>query len=55
MMDDVITSLSSDSTMAYKGKNIRATFKIQTKMHYLSIKKKDDALFKNRQKNLPLY
>ena len=46
-MDDGIPSSSSDSAMASKKKkNCRATFKIQMKKHCLSLKARDDAMFK---------
>ena len=48
-MDNVILLSSSDSAMTSKEKkNRRATFKIQMKIHCLSLKAEDDALFKNR-------
>ena len=48
-MEDVILSPSSDSTMTSKErKKFRATFKVQIKIHFLSLKSEDDALFKNR-------
>ena len=56
MMYDGTPSSSSDSAMESKQKkNRRATFKIQIKMNYLSLKAEDDVLFKNRLKNPPLY
>ena len=50
-MDNGIPLPSSDSTITSKeNKNISATFKIQMKIHCLSLKSKDDALFKSRSK-----
>ena len=46
-MGDVIHSSSSDSAMTSKQKkNLRATFKIQMKIHCLSLKNQDDALLR---------
>ena len=54
MMDDVTPLPSSDSEMTSKEKkNCRARFKIQMKIHFLSIKAEDDALFKNRLRICP--
>ena len=51
MMEDRIPSSSSDSAMTSKEKkNPYAAFKIQIKIHCLSLKAEDDALFKNRSK-----
>ena len=51
MMNDGIPSSSSDSEITSKeNKNRRATFKIQMKIHCLSLKSEDDALFKDRFK-----
>ena len=56
MIDDGTLSLSSDSEISSKEKkNRRSTFKIDMKIHCLSLKKQNDALFNNRPKNLPLY
>ena len=50
-MDDVIPLSSYDSAMTpKKKKNQRSTFKIQMKKHCLSLKSKDDELFKIRSK-----
>ena len=49
MMGNGIPSLSSDSTMTSKEeKNHRSRFKIQMKIHFLSLKAEYDALFKNK-------
>ena len=56
MMDDETPSSSSDSEMSSKEKkNRRSAFKIEIKMHCLSLKKQDDSLFNNSSKSLPLY
>ena len=56
MMDDEIPSSSSDYAMTSKEKkNQHATFKINIKIHCLSLKSEDDALSKKRLKTLPLY
>ena len=45
MMENGTPSSSSDSEISAKeNKNHRSTFKIQTKMHCLSLKAQDDAL-----------
>ena len=50
-MDGGIPSSSSDSAMiSKKKKNRRAPFKIQTEIQCLSLKAKNDALFKIRSK-----
>ena len=50
-MDDGIPSSSSDSEMTSKRKKkFHATFKIQMKIHCLSLKTYDGALFKNGKK-----
>ena len=56
MMDNAITSLSSNSAMTPKEqKNLRAMFKIQMKIHCGSLKSEDGALFNNRFSKLTLY
>ena len=49
MMNDGIPLSSSDTVMTSKEmKNCCATFKIQMKIHCLSLKSEDDALFQNK-------
>ena len=56
MTENGIPSLTSDYKMKSKEKkNFRATFKTEKKIHCLSLKAEDDALFKNSSKNLPLF
>ena len=51
MIDNGTPSLSPDYEMSSKeNKNRRSTFKIDMKMHFLSLKKQNDTLFKNRPK-----
>ena len=55
IMDDGIHLSSFDSAMKSKEKkNRRATFKIQIKIHCLSLKADDNAMFNNSPKTLHL-